>query len=243
MRSPIDIYAEDRVWEALHRVYKHVFDKAANINDSFVADLIEHRIPDPDGANTPDPRSGRLPDSTGGTAPPIDIHGMRFTPVRLLHGHLPILGYRIEPVPGTDLARRVEASPLSPFPFAWCTDTSAIPPKSWEPLAGLRALALDGLRHRSHPTHFNLGRACAACQRLNAAQTWFIHIAHEILHARDEPDLPESIRFGVDGLVLSCTHPPRLETAPNQHTSVPPVHRRSPTDPQPARTEPQDEPS
>ena len=243
MRSPIDIYAEERVWEALHRVYKHVFDRASNINDSFVADLIERRIADPDGANTPDPRSGRLPASQGGAAAPIDLHDMRFTPVRLLHGHLPILGFRIEPIPGTDLARRVEASPHNPFPFAWCTDTSAIPPKSWQPLTGLRGLALDGLRHRSHPTHFNLDQAVNAAVRLEADQTWLIHIAHEILHARDEPDLPEPIRFGIDGLVLSCDHPPRIETGPGHSQSVPPVDRRSPDDPLPARVEPEDEPA
>ncbi len=243
MRSPIDIYAEERVWEALHRVYKHVFDKGSNINDSFVADLIERRIEDPDGANTPDPRSGRLPASTGGAAKPIDLHGMRFTPVRLLHGHLPILGFRIEPVPGTELARRVENSAHNPFPFAWCTDTSAIPPKSWQPLTGLRALALDGLRHRSHPTHFNLDRAIAAAQKLGADQTWLIHIAHEVLHERDEPDMPEGIRFAIDGLVLSCDQPPRIEIGPGQSRSVPPVNRRSPNDPQPVRAEPADEPS
>ncbi|MFG0293566.1 MAG: glutamate synthase central domain-containing protein, partial [Phycisphaerales bacterium JB050] len=239
----IDIYAEERVWEALHRVYKHVFDKGSNINDSFVADLIERRIDDPDGANTPDPRSGRLPASTGGAAKPIDLHDMRFTPVRLLHGHLPILGFRVEPVPGTDLARRVEASAHNPFPFAWCTDTSAIPPKSWEALGNLRALALDGLRHRTHSTHFNLDRAVSAAQQLGADQTWLIHIAHEILHERDEPDLPEGIRFGIDGLVLACDQPPRIEIGPNQSRSVPPVNRRNPDDPQPVRVEPEGEPS
>jgi phosphoribosyl 1,2-cyclic phosphate phosphodiesterase len=223
MRAPIDVYAEARTWAALHRVYQHVFDKAANVNDSFIATLINHEIPDPDGANTTDPRTGRYPsESRGGAAPPIDIHAMRFTPIRLLHGRLPILGYRVEPVPGSGLEQRIadaaeRADGRSPFPLAWCTDTSAIPPGTWSHLEGLSTLCLDGLRQRRHPTHMTLDEACHAAERIGAPRTWLIHVAHEVVHARDEPTLPDAVRLGIDGLVLHADGSLAIERAPGAH--------------------------
>ncbi len=88
------------------------------------------------------------------------------------------------------------------MPLAWCTDVSAIPPESWARLSGLRHLALDALRHRKHPTHFSLDQAVAAAERIGAARTWFIHVAHELGHAATDATLPEGVRLGYDGLVL-----------------------------------------
>ncbi len=72
MREPIDVWADARTHEGIRRVYQHVFDRANNVNDSFVAHLIPRMI---------DPKR------------PIDIHGLRFTPIPLLHGKLPVLGF------------------------------------------------------------------------------------------------------------------------------------------------------
>src|SRR5262252_10326796 len=44
MNKPIDIYAEPRTLEHLHRVYQHIFDRQNNVNDSFVATLVPHRL-------------------------------------------------------------------------------------------------------------------------------------------------------------------------------------------------------
>ncbi|MEM8834841.1 MAG: MBL fold metallo-hydrolase [Planctomycetota bacterium] len=178
---PIDIYGEEYVIDSLKRVYKHIFDRQNNVNDSFVASLIPYVIPTP-------------PEGTH--AFPIVLHGMRFTPIRLLHGRLPIFGFRIEPASG-------EAAP--PFPLAYCTDVSGIPPESWTLFEGLDTLVLDGLRHRKHPTHFNLTKAASVALQIDARQTWLTHLAHEVLHARDEPDMPEGVNFAYDGLALSGT--------------------------------------
>jgi len=189
MRRPISIYAERPVLDALKRVYRHVFDRDANDNDSFVATLIAHEVTAPESAH----------------ARPIDLWGLRFTPVRLLHGKLPILGWRIEEAGnhGDTETRRGEAgSGGTPLPLAWCTDVSAIPPESWSKLGGLRHLALDALRHRRHPTHFSLDEAVRAAERLGAERTWFIHVAHELGYADVNPTLPEGMELGYDGLVL-----------------------------------------
>ncbi len=175
MQRPIDIYADQHTLDHLHRVYKHIFDRQANVNDSFVATLVPHRV-------------------EAGAA--VELYGMRFTPVPLLHGKLPILGYRIEPGPG------LNAAPGHPFPLAYCTDVSGIPPESWKLLSGVNTLVLDALRHRRHPTHFTVGQAVGVAHEVGAARTYFVHMAHDLPHEQTNAELPESVDLAYDGLVL-----------------------------------------
>ena len=176
MQRPIPIYAEPHTLEHLRRVYRHIFDREQNVNDSFVATLLAHRIEPADVA--------------AGT--PLELHGMRFTPVRFIHGKLPVLGFRIEPVKG----------PAGPFPLAYCTDVSAVPPESWARLAGVRTLVIDALRHRRHPTHLTVGQAVSISHEVKARQTFLIHMTHDLGHAQTEAELPPDVRLAFDGLVL-----------------------------------------
>ncbi len=190
MGRPIDIYGEDRVLEHLRRVYKHIFDKDQNVDESFVATLIAHRV-DEQAIERGDP---------------IEIHGMRFIPIRLLHGRLPMLGWRIES--GVRSQESGVGGPDSSFPLAYCTDVSGIPPESWVRLKGVKTLVIDALRHRKHPTHYTLGQAVGVAHEVGAAQTYFIHMAHDLGHAETEASLPEGVRLAYDGLVLSDTRAP-----------------------------------
>ena len=191
---PIGVYAEPRCWVALRRVYQHVMEKSGNVNHSFVASLVAHEIDD-------------IP-YDGGSAIPIDLWGMRFTPVRVLHGKLPVLAFRVEAIDGV---RGVRDDPSNRdagrsagrvLPAAWVTDASSIPTRSWRSLAGVRTLFIDGLRHRRHPTHFTLSQAQRAVARIEPDRAFLIHIAHEVLHARDEPGLVAPTRLAVDGLLV-----------------------------------------
>ncbi len=103
------------------------------------------------------------------------------TPVDALHGRLPLFGYRIGG-------------------FAYLTDTSGIPEESFALLEDLDVLVLDALRHEPHPAHFTLEEAIATATRIGARQTYFIHMTHHILHAEEEPNLPEGMALGYDGL-------------------------------------------
>ncbi len=223
MKAPIDVYAEPAVLEALKRVYKHVFDKDAADNDSFVATLIAHPVDVPE---------------RGGAGAPIDCWGLRFTPIRMMHGRLPILGWRVEETGNRQQAtgnsqekpQRAMSSPsaecpvpsASPFPLAYCTDVSAIPTASWAALTGLRTVVLDALRIRRHPTHFSLDQAVSAAERIGAAQSFFVHMSHEIAHAKVDEGLPEGMNLAYDGLVLGT---------PAQARSVaPPVARQTRAD-------------
>lgn len=114
---------------------------------------------------------------------PFEVQGVAVQPIALLHGELPILGYRI----GS---------------FAYCTDCSDIPNASMELLRDLDVLVLDALRHRPHPTHMNLQQSIAMAQRIGARRTYFTHIAHELLHDEVNASLPDSMQLGYDGLII-----------------------------------------
>lgn len=181
MRAPIDLWADDHTMESLQRIYRHIFEKQNNVNDSFVATLIPQRI-------TP---------AMVTHAQPISIHGATFTPIPLLHGRLPVLGFRI------DVPRPAHVSDaVWPFPLAYCTDVSAFPPEAWPRLTNLRTLVLDALRDRSHPTHLTLEQAVNIADRIGARSTYFIHMAHDLPHEETQARLPESMFLAHDGLVL-----------------------------------------
>ncbi|MEP0841123.1 MAG: MBL fold metallo-hydrolase, partial [Phycisphaerae bacterium] len=63
-------------------------------------------------------------------------------------------------------------------------------------------LILDGLRHRPHPTHFNLEQAVEAARRIGAGRTWFTHIAHELGHEATNAALPAGMALAFDGQLI-----------------------------------------
>lgn len=178
-QSPIDVYAEAHTLGHLRRVYQHIFEAAHNVNQSFVATLIAHEI---------------APER------PLDLFGLRITPFRLLHGRLPVLGFRIERQDSGHQDHRLPST--SPFPLAYCTDVSAIPPESWRFIRGVNTLVLDALRPRHHPTHFTLDQAISVAERIAAPRTYFIHMSHDLKHAETNAALPEGMQLAHDGLVL-----------------------------------------
>jgi phosphoribosyl 1,2-cyclic phosphate phosphodiesterase len=114
---------------------------------------------------------------------PFDLWGLRLTPVPVMHGELPILGFRFKNV-------------------AYVTDVSEIPPASRALLEGLDLLILDALRHKPHHTHFSLEQALAMVEILKPRRALFTHIAHELGHETTNAGLPSHVRLAYDGLKL-----------------------------------------
>lgn len=114
---------------------------------------------------------------------PFEAAGVPVVPIPLLHGKLPVLGFRFGR-------------------FAYCTDVSVIPSESMGLLEGLEVLILDGLRRRPHPTHFNLDQAVEAAGRIGAKRTFFTHIAHELPHAATNAALPPGMALAHDGQII-----------------------------------------
>jgi phosphoribosyl 1,2-cyclic phosphate phosphodiesterase len=112
---------------------------------------------------------------------PVEIAGVTFTPVPLMHGRLQVTGYRFGNA-------------------AYLTDMNSIPDASFALLQGVEVVVLDALRPQPHPTHANIADALLWAEKIGARATWFTHMSHEVMHAETDPQLPEPIRLAYDGL-------------------------------------------
>jgi len=116
----------------------------------------------------------------------IDVSEVTFTPIPVLHGELPITGYRFGDA-------------------AYITDVSTIPESSFALLEGLDTLIISALRHVPHPSHATVDQAVRWANRIGARQTWFTHISHDLGHEETNARLPEGIALAHDGLTLPVT--------------------------------------
>ena len=112
------------------------------------------------------------------------INHIPVTPLRVMHGRLPILGYRIGNI-------------------GYITDMLTMPDVSYEQLRQLDVLVVNALRIAPHPTHQNLAEALDTARRIGAKETYFIHMSHHIgLQAEVERQLPPHVYFASDGLEI-----------------------------------------
>jgi phosphoribosyl 1,2-cyclic phosphate phosphodiesterase len=114
---------------------------------------------------------------------PFEVLGQRVQPIRLWHGKLPILGFRINDI-------------------AFCTDVSRIPDESWPLLEGLDVLVLDALQDKPHPTHFGIPQSLEVVERLKPRRTYFTHISHRLDYDDTNARLPANVELAYDGLRL-----------------------------------------
>lgn len=104
--------------------------------------------------------------------------------LRVMHGKLPILGYRIGDV-------------------AYLTDMTELFESSLPLLEGIKLLIIGALRHKPHLTHQTIEHAMDFSRSLGSIPTYFIHMSHEAgLHAIEEAKLPEGFHYAYDGLVI-----------------------------------------
>jgi phosphoribosyl 1,2-cyclic phosphate phosphodiesterase len=159
-RASIPCYGDARTLEELRKTFSYIFDPATA-------------------------RGGGLPQiSLHEIDGPFTLGGLTITPIPLLHGARPILGFRVGG-------------------FAYLTDCNAIPESSWPLLVGVRTLVLDALRDRPHPTHFSVAEAIAVAARLRPERTLFTHICHDLPHAATCARLPAGVELAYDGQVLT----------------------------------------
>jgi phosphoribosyl 1,2-cyclic phosphate phosphodiesterase len=111
--------------------------------------------------------------SRSGEIAEITVSGVAIRPIPLLHGALPILGWRIGDT-------------------AYLTDCNAIPETSYRLLEGAKKLVIDGLRSRAHSTHFTFGEALAVIERVAPDRAWFTHICHDYSHCAIERWIEEN---------------------------------------------------
>lgn len=157
-KAPVDLYCEENVEAAIRQTFAYAFDTGES--DHSRPYLAFRRI---------------------GVAP-VRLLGMEVRPLRLMHGKLPVLGFRIGRV-------------------AFCTDCSAIPDESWPLLQGLETLILDALWWgEEHPTHFNVQQALEVIERVQPRRAYLTHVSHRMEYAATNARLPAGVELAYDGL-------------------------------------------
>lgn len=114
---------------------------------------------------------------------PFKLFGVTITPIPVMHGKSHIFGYRVGNI-------------------AYLTDVSVIPEESFAFLENLDILLIDCLREAAHPTHINIEQSLTYISRINAKQSYLIHMTHEIEYASLNNKLPKDVFVGFDGLRL-----------------------------------------
>ena len=114
------------------------------------------------------------------------IKTLHITPIKVMHGKLPILGFRIGD-------------------FAYLTDIKTIPESELYKLKALKTLVLSALHYHEHHAHFNIPEALVFVEKIKPAQTYLTHVSHTMgLHADVNPTLPKNITLSFDGLTFDC---------------------------------------
>jgi phosphoribosyl 1,2-cyclic phosphate phosphodiesterase len=157
----IDVWAEPAAFSTLSRCFGYAFQEPAAELKVFRPHLIHREI------------SGEF-----------SIGPMLWKPIRLFHGKLAVLGFRVGKI-------------------AYCTDVNRIPAESFPLLEGLDLLVLDALQRTPHTTHFSVDEALAVVEQFKPKQTRFTHIAHSLGHAETNATLPENVRLAFDGEMVT----------------------------------------
>lgn len=158
-RKTIPLYCERSADQELRQVFQYIYNPPKQWGGG-VSEL-ENKIIEPGKSFT--------------------LNGLTITPIRIQHGILPIVGYRV----GT---------------IGYLTDCSFIPDESYALLKDLDVLVVSALRDVKHSTHFSLDEAVEAAKRIGAKQTYFTHIAHSLEHEAVNKKLPKNIQLAYDGL-------------------------------------------
>ena len=113
---------------------------------------------------------------------PVDVAGMRVTPLPVPHGPLDVYGFRVGEL-------------------GYVTDAKSLPERTARELRGVRVLVLNALWFGNpHPTHFSVEEAVEAARSVGAERTYLTHLSHRVSHAELDARLPDGVFAAYDGL-------------------------------------------
>ena len=118
---------------------------------------------------------------------PPALDELEILPVRVMHGNLPILGFRIGK-------------------FAYITDMKYMEDEDAQMLQGIETLVINALRFKKeHHSHQLVNDAIEFAHKVEARKTYFIHLTHDIgTHDWANSQLPDGFEFAFDGQVIEC---------------------------------------
>ena len=159
---PVRIFAERRVADSIRKRFAYAFEK--------------HPYPGAPRFELCDLEAGQWLHI--GELPPIEA-------LRIMHGSLPILGFRCGPV-------------------AYLTDVKEVPAETRKSLLGLQRLVTGALQHHSHHSHMTVEEALALIAELSPEQAYLTHLSHLAgTHRELLNGMPPDVLPAHDGLQLA----------------------------------------
>ena len=116
---------------------------------------------------------------------PFSIGSIDVLPIQVMHGKLPILGYRFG-----DLV--------------YITDMKTIRKEEMEYLKGVKILIVNALRFSpEHHSHMTVNEAMEFIRMVSPEKTYFTHMGHDIgLHEEVNRQLPDDMDLAYDGQMI-----------------------------------------
>lgn len=162
LHGPMPLYASDRVMTALEKRFDYIFTK-------------EDRYP-----GAPSVEEHIVTSDTD-----ITINDKTIIPLDIMHGPLPIFGFRFG-----DLV--------------YITDAKYISDKEIEKIKGCKVLIVNALRIKEHPTHFSLDEALAFIEQIKPEKAYLTHIAQDLgFHKEVQEILPKDVYLAFDNLKIT----------------------------------------
>jgi len=123
---------------------------------------------------------------------PFAIGDIDIMPFEVMHGKLPITGYRMTQHP-TAIAQH---QPV----LTYITDMKTIDDSELQYVEGTDVLVVNALRQKPHHSHQTVDDAVCFARRVGAKRTFLIHSSHDIgLHEEVNRSLPDGIEMAYDG--------------------------------------------
>ena len=116
---------------------------------------------------------------------PLAIGNKTAIPVNVMHGDLPVFGYRIDD-------------------FAYLTDVKTVDESEMDKLKNLKVLVVNALRETPHNTHFNLQEALDFIDLVQPEKAYLTHISHLMgFHEEVQKKLPKNVYLAYDNLEIT----------------------------------------
>ncbi len=159
-KKPVELFAAKRVQKRLREQYSYIFE---NADYPGIPQINMHEL-----------QAGKM----------ITIGDIEVMPIKVMHGQMPVLGFRIGD-------------------FTYITDANYIGETEKNLIRGSKHLVLNALRKKTHHSHFTLDEAIEISQELEIPNTYLTHISHQLgLHTEVSMDLPKGVELAWDGLVV-----------------------------------------
>lgn len=116
----------------------------------------------------------------------IPFAGSEIELLEVLHGQLPILGFRWQRL-------------------AYLTDVKELPARTLVQCKGIQTAVISALHHSGTHSHLSLEESLAYLEQLGVERGVLMHFSHRMGRVADvEPTLPAGVACGWDGLVIEA---------------------------------------